>query len=123
MVFLRRGFDYILRSVYTVHIIGIPRYTIFSPPRDEAFHVDHPVSTSAHTSKECVYVRGAKLEREFPLGPLLEPAGQQADELRLESAFQQAVVLLLVEDQEVVLHGAVGRATGPGSGEATLGWL
>lgn len=55
------------------------------------------------------HVRGAKLERQLPLGPLLKPAGQQADELGLKGALQQAVILLLMQDQQVVLHRAEGQ--------------
>lgn len=40
------------------------------------------------------------------MGFLLEAARQQADQLRLEDALQQAVVLLLVQDHKVVLHRA-----------------
>lgn len=68
-------------------------------------------NTSAESEME-PNSRGAELERQFPLGPLLEPAGQQADQLGLEDALQQTVVLLLVEDQEVILHCAIGQRKG-----------
>lgn len=53
-----------------------------------------------------MYLRVIELERQLPLGLLLKPTSQQADELGLEDALQQAVVLLLVQDHEIILHRA-----------------
>lgn len=63
-----------------------------------------PVSTDPRQQAWCPHSRVVKLERQLPLRFLLEAASQQADELRFEDALQQAVVLLLVQDHEVVLH-------------------
>lgn len=56
-------------------------------------------------------LRVVELERQLPPSFLLEPSGQQADELRLENALQQAVVLLLMQDDEVILQGAETMAS------------
>lgn len=68
-----------------------------------------PVTVTTTTpGRSSAHARVVELERQLPLSLLLEAASQQADELRLEDALQQAVVLLLVQDHEVVLHRAAG---------------
>lgn len=55
-------------------------------------------------------VRVTEGEWQGPPRRLLEALAQEADELGLEDAFQEAVGRVFLEDEEVVLPRAGGRA-------------
>lgn len=52
------------------------------------------------------YSQVVELEGQLLLGFLLEALDQQTQELGFEDALKNAVVLLLVDDEDVVLQGA-----------------
>lgn len=52
------------------------------------------------------YSQVVELEGQLLLGFLLETLDQQTQELGFEDALKNAVVLLLVDDEDVVLQGA-----------------
>lgn len=52
------------------------------------------------------YSQVVELERQLLLGLLLVPFDQQTQELGFEDALKDAVILLLVDDEDVVLQSA-----------------
>lgn len=68
-------------------------------------------------------VRVAEGEGQGPPRRLLEALAQEADELRLEDALQEAVGGVLLEDEEVVLPcagGGMGGKAGEGGSDGGL---
>lgn len=59
-------------------------------------------------------------ELQLGMGELLVALAQQTDQLRLEDGLEEVVGIVLMEDEEIILPGAVGSPRGLSGGQETL---